>query len=442
MLNGTVSYEPALDALTVAPPAEVDPLLAAVLHDMCAALWRRGWQPVELHRIVARRNLPTHAHLVTDAVAWHLRRFPRPSVDQRWLAQVDSLGADVWWTGPETYLTELTTRWKVDRVAVIDVVLTLLVTLSRLPPIEVLIPPPGTFPLSGAVPPGGEQPGVDESGSRRQIDARLLGRVRGLLAKAESTTYAAEAEAYTTKAQEIITRHSLNEALLVAQGAVTAVVPFARRIGVDHPHADEKASLLNVVARANRCHVVWSPELGFATVFGFDADLDAVDLLHTSLLVQAHRAMARTEPAGGRSGRAQLRTFRQSFLVAFGVRIGERLAIAAQAAVAEAIRAAHAADAAHAAGAAHAADAAHATRDPARTPPALRVADRTGTASPADLLPVLASRDEEVRETMRSVFPRTVRSRGTRIGSRDGWDSGRAAADRAALHTREAAHSS
>ena len=30
------------------------------------------------------------------------------------------------------------------------------------------------------------------------------------------------------------------------------------------------------VARANRCHTVWSPELGFATVFGFDADIDAV----------------------------------------------------------------------------------------------------------------------------------------------------------------------
>jgi hypothetical protein len=30
----------------------------------------------------------------------------------------------------------------------------------------------------------------------------------------------------------------------------------------------------------------------------FDADIDAVDVLHTSLLVQAHHAMARTEPPG------------------------------------------------------------------------------------------------------------------------------------------------
>ena len=47
---------------------------------------------------------------------------------------------------------------------------------------------------------------------------------------------------------------------------------------------------------------------------------------------------------------------------------------------------------------------------------------------------MLASRDEQVREALRSAFPRTVRARGGRADSREGWDSGRAAADRAALH--------
>ena len=56
MIDGTVGYERGLDALTVAPAAEVDPVLAAVLLDACAALWRGGWQPAELHRAVARRG--------------------------------------------------------------------------------------------------------------------------------------------------------------------------------------------------------------------------------------------------------------------------------------------------------------------------------------------------------------------------------------------------
>jgi hypothetical protein len=120
-------------------------------------------------------------------------------------------------------------------------------------------------------------------------------------------------------------------------------------------------------------------------VFGFDADLDAVDLLYTSLLVQANRAMARAEPAGGKAGRARLKTFRRSFLVAFAVRVGELLSGSADAAVA------------------------------------------------ADLLPVLADRDEQVRETMRRAFPETTRARGGRVDSMEGWDAGREAADRAGI---------
>jgi hypothetical protein len=402
VLDGTVGYESGLDALTVAPSAEVDPVLVAVLHDACAALWRGGWQPAELHRVVARRGHAMHASLVTDAVAAHVRQFPRTAVDERWQAQADALGAYVWWTSAATYLDEIAAQWKFDRVAVLDVVLTLLAILSELPPIEVLVPPPGIAPRPDARSGIGGS-GIGGSGTRRRIDARLLQRVRALLAKAESTTYPAEAETYTAKAQELIARHSLDEALLVARAGDTVVVPFARRIGVDHPYEGEKASLLHAVAQANRCHAVWSPEFGFATVFGFDADIDAVDLLHTSLLVQAHRAMAQTEPPGGKAGRARLRAFRQSFLVAFAVRIGERLAGAAEAALADATR----------------------THD-------------SGTAATAGLLPVLASRDEQVRETMRSVFPHTVRTRGSRVDSREGWDSGRAAADRAALLTRDA----
>ncbi|MGW4462031.1 DUF2786 domain-containing protein [Micromonospora sp. NPDC004704] len=389
---GSVDYETGLDALTVTPPAEVDPALVAVLNEACAGLWRRGWQPVELHRVVGRRGQPTHTQLVTDAIAAHLRHVSRKRVDERWLAQANALEARVWWRSDATYLDEVAVRWRSDRVAVLDAVLTLLTILAELPPIEVLVPPPGTAPQPG------RRSGSTGGG---RIDERLLDRVRALLAKAESSTYPAEAEAYTAKAQELITRHSLDEALLLARSGDTAVVPYARRIGVDHPYEGEKASLLDAVARANRCHTVWSPELGFSTVFGFDADIDAVDLLYTSLLVQAHRSMARAEPPGGKAGRARLKAFRQSFLVAFAIRIGERLAGAAKAALTEA------------------------TRD----------TDEIGTAEPVNLLPVLAARDEQVRETMRKVFPQTVRARGSRVDSREGWESGREAADRATLPT-------
>ncbi|WP_433208147.1 DUF2786 domain-containing protein [Dactylosporangium sp. CS-047395] len=381
LVRGAVAYEDGLDLLAVAPAAEVDPALFAALADAVTRLVRGGWQPAELHRAVVRRggtDRPLLAAALVDAIAALLRGYSRRSVDERWLAQADELGAAVWWSADGSYVSELTARRRLDRISVVDDLLGLLVVLRALRPIEVLVPPPGSAPV----------PAVKATA----VDSRLLDRVRALLAKAESTGYPAEAETYTAKAQELIARHAIDEALLAGRdGAGADVVPFARRIGVDHPYENEKASLLDAVAEANRCHTVWSPDYGFATVFGFDADIDAVDLLYTSLLVQAGRAMAKAEPPGGKAGRARLKTFRQSFLVAYAVRIGERLARATELAIEEA-------------------------------------------AAASDLLPVLRSRDEQVRATMAKIFPRTVRGRGSRVDSLEGWESGREAADRAILN--------
>lgn len=373
VVSGRLGFEDGLDALTVAPAAEVDPAVAAALFDATARLWRAGWQPAELHRLVTRRGTGVQPLLIADAVAAYLRGFAPKAVDQRWRDQAAELEARPWWGDDASYLRQVLQHRRVDRVTLLDAVLTLLTLLRDLPPIEMLVPPPGQAT------PARRAPGNDAK----------LERVRALLAKAEATTFPAEAEAYTAKAQELISRHSIDEALLAGSGGAE-VVPYARRIGVDHPYESEKASLLNSVARANRCHVVWSPEFGFATVFGFDADIDAVDLLHTSLLVQAHRAMARTEPPGGKAGRARLKTFRQSFLVGYAVRIGERLAEASRAALEQ-------------------------------------------TENRAALVPVLASRDVQVREARDRSFPSTSRGRGFRVASLEGWESGREAADAAQL---------
>jgi Protein of unknown function (DUF2786) len=348
--SGAVGYEAGLDALTGAPAGVAEAALGGLLRDAFEQLFRGGWQPAELHRVIARLGDPVKARLVVDAVRRHLSQFR--VVDPRWRAQADELPTD--------------TR-TLDRITLLDSSLGLLLALRRLPAIDVLVPPPGT-----AVAPA----------TRSRADTRILDRVRALLAKAEATDFPAEAEAYSAKAQELIARHRIEEALTGDDRA--EVVPFARRIGVDHPYESEKATLLNAVARANHCRTVWSPELGFSTVFGFDADIDAVELLYTSLLVQANRAMARDEPA---KGKARIKAFRRSFLVAYGVRIGERL----------------------------------------------DRADRAELAQHADLLPVLRSRDVRVREAMDRAFPRTVRSRGSRVDSLEGWESGRAAADEAEL---------
>jgi hypothetical protein len=347
VLRGTLSYEDGLDALSVAPARETDAELRAAVAEAVDRLFRGGWQPAELHRVVARLGNPLQAHLVADVARAYLPK--SPDLDPRWRAQVEELPAA---TG------------RADRIKGLDAGLALLLELRGLPAIEKLIPAPGEAPEKRL----------------RGADNRVLERVRALLAKAESTDFPAEAEAFSAKAQELIARHSIEEVLT----ATPDETPLGRRVGVDHPYESEKASLLDAVARANHCHTVWSPELAFTTVFGFDADIDAVELLYTSLLVQANRAMVRDEPA---KGKARIKAFRRSFLIAYAVRVGERLE--------------------------------RATR---------HEIDRH-----SDLLPVLRGRDLQVREAVTRAFPRTVRARGSRVDSLEGWRSGRAAADEAEL---------
>ncbi|GAA2897167.1 hypothetical protein Acy02nite_80570 [Actinoplanes cyaneus] len=346
---GELDHETALDLLTGAPAAETDAALTEALRAEFERLFTGGWQPVELHRAIARRGDPIQGRLVAEAAAAFM--LGKEPVDDGWRAQAVQLQSS-------------SDGRRRDRIAVLDASLDLLPELRRLPAIEILVPPPGTAATT----------------VHHHADRRLLDRVRALLAKAEATDFPAEAESYSAKAQELITRYRIEEVTAPAAG----VTPFARRIGVDHPYENEKAGLLDAVSRANGCRTVWSPELGFSTIFGFDADIDAVELLHTSLLVQANKAMTRDEPA---KGRARVKAFRRSFLIAYAIRIGERL----------------------------------------------REVTEHEFSGRGDLLPVLRNRDVEVRAAMEKVFPRTVRARTSRVDSLEGWDSGRAAADEAQL---------
>src|SRR4051794_37528109 len=200
--DGTVGYEDGLDALTVAPAAVVDAALDEALHQAFGRLFRGGWQPAELHRVIARRGNPHQGDIVA---AEAVRAAAAEPTDPRWRAQAAELPAS---------------GRRADRVTRLDARLGLLAELRALPPIEVLMPPPGTAPAT----PGGHG----------TADTRVLDRVRALLAKAESTDFPAEAEAFSAKAQELIARHSIEEALTARDRA--EVVPFARRIGVDHPY--------------------------------------------------------------------------------------------------------------------------------------------------------------------------------------------------------------
>jgi hypothetical protein len=53
---------------------------------------------------------------------------------------------------------------------------------------------------------------------------------------------------------------------------------------------------------------VWNEPFAFSTVVGFEGDLAAVELLYTSLLVQAQSAMAKAEAAQRAGGRGRTKS--------------------------------------------------------------------------------------------------------------------------------------
>jgi hypothetical protein len=126
----------------------------------------------------------------------------------------------------------------------------------------------------------------------------MLDKVRKLLAKAEDPACtAAEAEAFNTKAAELIAKYGVDRAML-AEADPTSDVVGDRVIDLLAPYALDKCSLLSGVAAALRCQSVQrqsrvAGRKDFSMhLFGFASDLDRVELLYTSLLVQASQSLA------------------------------------------------------------------------------------------------------------------------------------------------------
>jgi hypothetical protein len=369
----------------------VDAELFAVVRRQASAVWGRGWQPADVVRAARRAYGPVHVRVAVDMMAAEMRGYAAATVDEGWEAQLRQFDATVWWGRDDAYLPALAEREGMDPPESIRCLLEVLHVFATCPPIQVLCPPPGKA-RRGAL--------AAAAAAGRAVDARQLDRVRALLAKAESTSFAEEAETYTAKAQELMARYSIDYALL-SVGSGVGDAPIGRRIGIDNPYEAPKALLLDAVAGANRCRAIWSSALGFVTVLGFTADLDAVELLFTSLLVQATAAMTQAGPHRDGYGRSTTRSFRQSFLTAYAQRIGERLTAATTEATAQAGR------------------------------------ELAGQPAADRLLPVLASRDSAVRAMADDLFPGLV-GRSISVSNRDGWASGRAAADQARLTAQRA----
>lgn len=229
-------------------------------------------------------------------------------------------------------------------------------------------------------------------------DDHRLSLVRALLAKAEASEYPEEAQAFTDKASELIARYAIDDALLWALDR--AEDPSELRLVLLAPYLSQKAVLVDAVARAQGCRAVrlgQRPGTGKeqVSVVGYPSDLQWVETLVTSLLLQLTTAMLAGAPKG--VSPAASAGWRRSFIVGF----------------ADAVR----------------------TRLDADRQACARGAATDSSASPAapSAELVLLERDQIVADEFRRRFPR-IRSSWTSSGSsRSGADAGRRAGNEASL---------
>lgn len=252
-------------------------------------------------------------------------------------------------------------------------------------------------------------------GAFRRTKDGALEIVRKLLAQAEDPGVTPdEAAAFTSKAQQLMSKYSIDLAL-VAGDRPDRVVQVGWRLS--NPYAVHKVTLVNAVSRANDCRAVYSALPGGAKwieIVGYPNDVDWVQTLYHSLDIQMAAALVANRRLKPRDVHG--RTYAVGFVHGFVDEVGARLHQARRQAVANA----------------------EAERDRERRDAAAS-AGGPGGSSGADtglvsVALVLVAKNARVDEEFQVRFPGTTKvHRYSRLQSWSGYDPGRAAGSRANL---------
>lgn len=174
-------------------------------------------------------------------------------------------------------------------------------------------------------------------------DDKMLARIAALLRQAEGTDNAHEAEAFMAAAQRLATATSIDLAVARSHSAKreAAQAPTQRTITIGEPGTKglrTYVQLFAVIAAANdvRCDVASNSAYVYA--YGFPEDLDSTHALYASLVVQMVKTCDAYLATGAHRPTPTI-TARLNFQLAFGARIGQRLARARAEAQREATKA-------------------------------------------------------------------------------------------------------
>jgi hypothetical protein len=149
----------------------------------------------------------------------------------------------------------------------------------------------------------------------------IVARIQALLAKAESTQFEHEAEAFYAKAEELMTKHAVERWQLAQAGNVVeepvhAIVQYS----ATDANLPGKRVILSAAALAAGVEVVLCPttkKVQHAYLIGYRTDVEFAELLYNSLVLQCMRFAT---PDVRRSKRLLT-----DFMLGFGTRVYNRV---------------------------------------------------------------------------------------------------------------------
>jgi hypothetical protein len=161
-------------------------------------------------------------------------------------------------------------------------------------------------------------------------DDKMLARIAALLRQAEGTDNEHEAEAFMAAAQRLATATSIDLAVARSHSdqRTKAQIPVQRTITIGNAGARglrTYVQLFVLIAGANDVKCDIASNSTFVYAYGFAEDIDATHALYASLVMQMVQASNRYIQSGAHRPTPTI-TARLNFQLAFGARIGQRLA--------------------------------------------------------------------------------------------------------------------
>jgi hypothetical protein len=164
-----------------------------------------------------------------------------------------------------------------------------------------------------------------------EIDTSKLGKIRALLDKAERTAeeFPDEAEALMAKAIELMERYRISEAMIADAAPLQdrgKLVEVSISVG-SGPYANARITLANAIAQNNSVVLLQTTGYRGKSIHlnGYETDVALTEMLYTSLLVQATRALDNPETLARKPQGVHGTAFKRAFLIGFADRIATRL---------------------------------------------------------------------------------------------------------------------